>query len=320
MVKTSVNEIITNNLTEIKALMRWENYGLNNTIIPVEEALQNDAISTLRREYGRILIEEDEYAETYDYLMSDIFMYFPILMQELSITRLIDAYAVATHDNDTEKTTTTSTMDGSNTGTETLVAGTSVSEILTGNSTDTSTGTVKDVGEQTSRGTSNSLITNESDIEETGGKSVNFTHALPEQAIDGTTKKFPVDEQGTPNMGAATVNLATESFNTSNPMGTLETSEQESSNDGTVTNDNTTTNDLTNSSENNSSRTASNSGSDLTTTQSNENVTTSETVERELNATNKQYAYEVSAFIKTAGEVVAFQNWKNRFSWIGGII
>lgn len=300
--------------------MRWENYGLNETIIPVQEALCNDAIFTLRRNYGRVKIDDDEVEQTTDYLLSDIFTFFPILMQELSITRLVDAYAVATHDQDSETTKRTVVSENQSNGSETLIAGTSVSEISEGNAEELATGTVSDSSTQESNGKSNSNITNTADVDETGSHNVSLTHNMPEQSINTVTKNFPLDDQGTPILSTSRVDSATEGFNTSNPMKTEESSIQESTNEGTVTNENTTTNNLKNNSTNNATRTATNSGSDLTTAQNTETVNETEDFERNLRSTNKQYAYEVSAFIKTAGEVVAFNNWTSRFYWIGGLI
>lgn len=300
--------------------MRWENYELNDTVIPIVDKIKEDAINTLLREYGRIKVDDEDIETTLDYIVSDVFLNFVVLAQELSITRLIDAYAVATHDIDSEKTTVTETGTVGSLGNETLTAGTSVIETSNVAANETSTGTVTDEGKQTNTGDSDTDVENKGKVEATGSKNVSLSHAMPEQALDGTTQKFPVDEQGTPILNTSMVQNGSSAYSTTNPLENIETSKQLISSNSIAETNNKQTNDLKSTNDTMSTRNSTNSGSDTRQTEATDtrNLTTS-TI-RDLSATNKQYAYEVSAFIKTAGEVNPFVNWTNKFSWLRGII
>src|SRR5690606_30409252 len=161
---------------------------------------------------------------------------------------------------------------------------------------------------------------NTSGVEATGTKNVNLGHNMPEQSINAVTGNLPTDTQGTPILTTSYIQNASEAFTTSNPINTTETSEQTVENTNTGTNDSTTTNNLTVADTGTTTRTMTNSGSDTSeaTTATSGTNTINETVTSTL--TNKQYAYEIKAFLETADGTIAFKNWEDRFSWVVGII
>lgn len=295
--------------------MRWENYTINETTIPVIELLKDDALNALKRAYGKYYVEPD----IYDDLLNDVFTYFPILMQQLAISRLLDAYAVNTHDLDTETTTRTEKVNESTNQNSTLTAGTSVIEANSQDNTQKTTGTVKDESTQTGSQDSVIDITNSSNTELTGSHTVSMTHNMPEQSIDGTTKEFVIGDDGTPELKTSTIQNASETYGSNSPINSGESSNQQSSVDTTTTTDNTTTNDVTVTDEMTGNRTLTNSGSDNSNSNTQVTADNITTESRELQATNKQYAYEVAAFLDVAGKTVAFEIWTNRFSWVVGI-
>lgn len=309
------HELLTDNEAELRSEMRWENYTINETVIPVIDLLKTDALNALRRAYGKYYV----YPDIYDDVLNDVFTYFPILMQQLAISRLLDAYVV--NQNDLEKETTTRTEKRDQVGNEnsSLTKGTSTSEISSQNNEQKNTGTVKDSSTQDSESDSTNQIDNTSGIEQTGSRSVQLAHAMPEQSIDGTTGNLPEDEQGTPILKTSYVQSANESFATTNPIQNSESSQQHTTGTGKVTSEATQTNDLTQTDTMTGNRTVTDSGTDQTasTTENTENATITET--RELSSANKQYAQEVSGFLEVAGKTVAFENFVNSFSWVVGI-
>lgn len=295
--------------------MRWENYTINETTIPVIDLLKDDAIQALKRAYGKYHVEPD----IYDDFLNDVFTYFPILMQQLAISRLLDAYAVNTHDLDTETTTRTEKVNESTNQLSTLTAGTSVTEANSQDNTQKTTGTVKDDSTQT--GTQDSMIdiTNTSNTELTGSHNVALNYAMPEQSIDGVTKEFEYNLDGTPFLGTSNVQGATENFGSNSPINSGESSNQQTTVNTETTTGNIQTNDVTVTDEMTGNRTLTNSGSDNSNSNTQVTADNVTTESRELQATNKQYAYEVAAFLDVAGKTVAFEIWTNRFSWVVGI-
>lgn len=304
------------NQVEIKAAMRWENYDLNQTIIPIVDKLRDDAFQTLIRDFGRYVVEDEVYPE----LLNDIFIYFPVLAQELSITRLIDAYAVNTHDTDTESIRRTESLNTEQDQNSILTTGTSVMETGVVDSTVKNTGTTKDSGKQNTTQSSETNIINTSDIDLTTNHSMSMQHNLPEQALDGTTGKFPIGDDNIPSLGTSYIQNANESYASNSPAGTDETSDQTSTGESEVLNENTMTNDLTTTDKGTNTSTRTNSGSDMSDSVTLTKGNNVYTEDRELNATNKQYAYEVTAFLNSAASVIAFRNWTNRFSWVIGFV
>lgn len=278
-------DMILDNIEDIKSYMNWENYELNDTMLTVTETVKDHALIVLMNSYGLFHVEQDEIFESF---CADVFIYFPILLQQLAITRLIDAFGVVRNDTNIVETVREETA---NTNTE------QNSEITQGTSqTDNN---VVDLQQNSSIN-----IENNSGVESTGTRNVNLNHNMPEQGLAGGTGNFPLDTQGTPILTATFATNATEGFSTSKPITTNETSEQ--------TNENTNTGTTT--------RTMTNSGSDNTeaTIETTGNNTSNETITSTL--TNKQYAYEIKAFLETADGLIAFSKWEDKFTWVVGII
>lgn len=295
--------------------MRWENYTINDTVIPVVEQVKTDALNTLRREYGRFYVDPD----IYDDFLSDVFMYFPILLQQLAISRLLDAYVVNQFDTETETTTRTesrnATMDQNTIGTSSANS----TDNLTENRSGTNTGTVDNESSSEDKNAGTVNIANGTIVKPTGSRGVSLSHAMPEQAFDGTTGEFPVDEQGTPILGTAYVQSAGENFSTTNQMENEETSEQTTDMTLTATGTSKQTNNLATTDEGSSNRTGTNTGTDETTLTGTNNEAVEVTETREAKLANKQYAQEVTGFLAIAGNTVAFDNWAREFSWVVGI-
>lgn len=309
-------DLIMDNIEDIKSYMTWENYDLNDTVIPVVETLKDHALIVLMNSYGTFHVEQG----ILEPFMSDIFIHFPILMQQLSITRLIDAYGVVKDDIDTVETVRTESNNVNTEQDSTLTVGTSMSDNTINNAQQKTTGTVGNSGIVTNNQDGSTTITNNSGIESTGNRNVSLSHQMPEQSLNGSTGNLPVDNQGTPILTTSYIQDAQESFNSSNPVVTNETSEQSNELVTSTTNDNTTTNDITIDDEGLSNRTVSNSGSD--NSESKTNVTGSTTFNETVTSkmTNKQYAYEIKAFLETADGLIAFKKWDDKFSWVVGII
>jgi hypothetical protein len=309
-------DMILENIDDIKTYMKWENYTLNNVVIPVTEMVKDHALIVLMNSYGLFHVEQD----IFDSFCADVFIYFPILLQQLAITRLIDAYGVVTDDTDIVTTVRTETLDSNTEQTSELTQGTTQTDANVLATQHKTTGTIKDVGTASNTQTTLSDITNTSGVESSGSRNVNLSHNMPEQSINGITGLFPADSQGTPKLTTSYVQTATEAFNTSNPINTSESSHQTGTNGNTGNNSNTTTNDITVADTGTTTRTSTNSGSDSTEakTATKGNNTISETVTSQL--TNKQYAYEIKAFLETADGLIAFSRWEDRFTWVIGII
>lgn len=308
-------EMIQDNLTSIRSLMRWENYTLNQTLIEVTEQIKDDAIMVLNKNYGRNLV----YKDIVDDFLTDVFVYFPVLLQQLAITRLIDADGVVKDDINTMETIRTEELNTTVDQLSTLTQGTSLNDTNTLNTQNKSTGTVSTNDDASNTQTSKTSIENKSGIEATGTRNVSLGHNMPEQSLS-STGNFTTDEQGTPILSSAYVQEAQEGFSTSNPINSSEKSEQNINNSDVTKNNSVTTNDLSNANTGTTSRVVINSGADTTDALS-ETKGKNDFKEKVTSiTTNKQYAYEVKAFLETAESTIAFKNWIDNFSWIDGII
>ena len=309
-------ELIQENKELLKSYMKWENYELNEKVLPVVEDLKEHALMVLEKSYGRYQVEPD----IVDELIVDVFTYFPPLMQELAISRLFDAFTVAQEDEESETFTRTEEKNQEMLQNSQLTLGTKAEETQTEDTEQKTTGTVSVEGTTENTQTSTTSIENNSGVSMTGNRSVNLTHNLPEQALPDGTGYFPTDPEGTPILTASYIQTATENFNTHNPIDSTETSEQTQAGSGTTTTDQTTTNDVTVANTGTSTRTVQNSGSDQSQslTSTDEQNTITETRSRTM--TNKQYAYELRAFLDSVTAVNAFQRWEDKFSWVVGIL
>lgn len=308
-------DLISENETEIKTYMSWENYDLNNTIIPVTEKIKDHALKVLSQSYGKFHVEQS----ILDELCADVFIYFPILLQQLGISRLMDAYGVVADDINTETFTRTELLESENEQNNELTVGTTNTDTTLLDTQQKTTGTVNVGNDMTSTQNSSTSIENSSGVEMTGNRNVNLNHNMPEQALT-ETGNFPVDLEGTPILKAAFVQAATESFNSSNPINSTETSEQTIANRTNGTNDSLTTNDITVADSGTNTKTSVNSGKDNSVSNSLTTAKNTITENRETNETNKQYAYEIKAFLESTDTLVAFGTWENRFSWVVGIV
>lgn len=309
-------DLVSANLIAIKSNMRWDNYSLNETTIPVVDLLKDHAISVLTKSYGMFHVEQD----ILDPLTADVFMYFPVLMQQLGITRLMDAYSVVKEDLNVDELVRTEVLEGEVDENSQLTLGSTNTDTNILNTQQKTTGTVVVDNEQTNILDGTTIINNTSGVESTGNRNVNLTHNMPEQAINGITGQFPVDDEGTPILTTSYAQTASENFSTSNPIATTETSNQDTDNTNTLTSDSTTTNDLTVADTGTTTRTVVGSGSDATDTLTTTNNTNTINEKHTSTATNKQYAYEIQAFLDSTDSIVAFSKWEDRFSWIPGII
>lgn len=309
-------ELIQNNISELKSYMKWENYELNEKDLPVVEDLKDHALMVLSNSYGNYDVDEDILSE----LCADIFIYFPTLMQQLAISRLMDAYSVPEDDTISETIMRTENEMSETQQNSQLTLGTSQTETNELDTQQKTTGTVSVEGSTENTQTSNLQIENSSGVEMTGNHTVNLQHNMPEQAISGITGSFPTDPEGTPILSTSTVQNATETFNTSNPIDTLETSEQSSVQSSNTESESVTTNDVTVADTGTTTRTSTNSGSDES-----QSTTSSDTMNnieetRTRTETNKQYAYEIKAFLESVDSINAFERWVDKFSWVVGII
>ena len=310
--KTLVDE----NINDIREMMIWQNYELNETTLPVLPLVQDHAIMVLKKSYGRSIVDD----EILDELLVDVFTHFPVLLQQLSITRLIDAYGVGKSDIDVVKTVRNENLltelDGNSVNTQNLLR--TDNENIEKETT--TTGTVSTVDNSTNTQTSGTTIMNISNMEETGARSVNLSHSMPEQAISGVTGNFAIDTQGTPILSPIYTQEANESFSTTKPLQSSESSTQSINNTSDLESDSVTTNNITVGDSGRSTNTSSNTGTEsneASSKQSGKNEIT-ETITSTL--TNKQYAYEIKAFLETADSINAFKKWELNFSWIEGII
>lgn len=310
------SQLITDNEAVIKGNMAWENYTLNDVTMPVIELVKTHALMILSKSYGLYQVEPTILNE----LCIDVFMYFPTLLQQLAISRLMDAFGVVKNDTSTETVIRTETLDGQIDQNSNLTLGATNTDTNVLNTTQSTTGTVKNENDTTDIQDSTTNITNVSGVQMTGNRSVNLTHNMPEQSIDGVTGIFPVDTEGTPILTNSYVQGANQSFNTNNPIDSNETSEQTILNSNTGVNDTLTTHDLDITNTGNTIRTSVNSGTDNTDSLTLTNNLNSIDETRTSNVTNKQYAYEIKAFLESTDSINAFGNWENRFTWVVGII
>jgi hypothetical protein len=317
---------LTENSAVLKTYMKWENYDLNTSVLPVVEMVQDDALEVLSNNYGKFEVDD-----ILDELKTDIFLNFPALLQQLSISRIMTSAGTKQSDSLTDIMTRTENgvRDTSQSSDNTL--GTNVTELNTLNTLNTSNGTSIDTGTSTTNVTSDTTqnnltnIINTSGVQMTGSKNVNLTNAMPEQSINAGTGNFPLDAEGTPILTTAYVQSANQNFTTTNPIDTSETSEQSTDITVGVVNTNLITNNLTNTQHSTvadtgtTNRTIANSGTDLTTNTAIENTdnTVTETTTRQM--TNPNYAYEIKAFLESVDSLNAFQKWLDKFSWICGI-
>lgn len=309
-------DMVISNIENIKEYMIWENYTLNSTFIPVTELVKEHALDILIKSYGKFKVD----ADIFDEFCADVFIYFPILLQQLAITRLIDAYGVVTDDIDTVETIRTESLNMNTEQNSELKAGTMIKDSNNQNMVHKTTGTISVDNNMFNTDTATTNIKNTSGVESTGNRSVNLSHNMPEQSINAGTGNFPTDSQGSPKLPTSYVQVANESFNSMNPINTNEFSDQTMLNTNTANNDSTTTNDVTVSDNGSETRTTENSGSDNTESKS---ATESKNTLNEKvisNTTNKQYAYEIKAFLETSDGLIAFSKWEDRFTWIIGII
>lgn len=309
-------QLIQDNYADIKAYMNWQNYDLNETVLPVVEDLKDHALILLMNSYGMFHVEQD----ILDPFLADVFVNFPILMQQLSISRLMEATAVPTDDENTETLTRTEVLDSETEQQSELTVGTAINETTTLDTEHATTGTVTVAGTTEQTGENETDITNSSGVQMTGSRTVNLANSMPEQSISGSTSNFPVDPEGTPILSTSTVQSATQSFTTANPIDTSETSNQVQTASNTTETDQTTTNNITVADTGTTSRVLSNSGKDNSDSLTKTDSTNTITETRTLKATNKQYAYEIKAFLESTETLVAFRNWENQFSWVCGII
>lgn len=309
-------ELVQENRTLIKAQMKWENYDLNDKVLPVVEDLKEHALQVLEWNYGRYQVEP----EILDDVLADVFVYFPPLMQELAISRLFDAYTVAAEDEESETITRTEEKNQEVQQNSQLTLGTKAEETTEQDTEQKTTGTVSVEGTTENTQSSTTTIENTSGVAMTGNRSVTLNHSMPEQALPGGSGYFPTDPEGTPILTAAYTQTATENFNTHNPIDSEETSEQTAVANAETTTDQVTTNDVTVANTGTTSRTVENSGSDSSQSLTNTEEMNSVTETRQRVLTNKQYAYELRAFLDSVTAVNAFQRWVDKFSWVVGII
>lgn len=309
-------DLISENETQIKSYMAWQNYDLNDTLLPVVDLLKDHALKLLSNSYGLFHVEQT----ILDELCADVFVYFPPLMQQLSISRIMTSESVVQVDILRETMTRTESGNIETEQNSELTVGTTNTDTSVLDSQQKNTGSVIVDNDVTTNQTGEVNIQNVSGIEMTGSRNVAVNHNLPEQAISGITGNLPVDAEGTPILTSAYIQTATENFATANPIDTSETSQQDSLNNSNTQNNTTTTNDVTVAETGTTTRTSTNAGSDnsesLTKTQNNQTVT--EVNDRE--ATNAQYAYEVKAFLDSVDAINAFRSWEDKFTWVVGII
>lgn len=309
-------ELIQENKDLLKSYMIWENYDLNDKVLPVVEDLKDHALMVLQQNYGRYQVSPD----IVDELIADVFVYFPPLMQQLAISRLMDAYSVPEEDTETETMTRSESTTGEVQQNSELMLGTQLQETEEQDTQQTTTGTVSVAGSTESSQSSNTTIENTSGVAMTGNRSVNLTHSMPEQALPGGTGYFPTDPEGTPILAASYVQNATENFTTHNPIDSEETSVQTNTGSNTTESNQTTTNDVTVANLGMNTRTVQNSGTDTSQSSTSNEEMRDITETRTRTMTNKQYAYELRAFLESVEVVNAFENWANHFSWVVGII
>lgn len=311
------NDMVLNNSLVIKTYMSWNNYTLNDVTIPVIEILKDHALIVLTNSYGLFKVEE---VDTLEPFFADIFIHFPILLQQLAISRLMDALGVVKNDTNTETLIRTEILDSDVDQTSKLTLGTTNTDNNVLNTQHITTGTILNANDSTNTQNSTTAIDNTSGVLATGNKSVNLSHNMPEQSINAVTGNLTADLQGTPILTTAYIQAASENFNTSNPVNTTESSDQIVNNTSIVSNDTLTTNNVNVADTGTTTQTTVNSGFDnsdsLTATDTTNNINETRTTIQ----TNKQYAYEIKAFLESTDTLNAFKRWEDNFSWVVGIV
>ncbi len=323
-------DFMTENSDELKAEMIWDNYGLNDVVLPVSDDLKEHALKLLTLNYGKYDVGETE--DILDEMKADVFVNFPLLMQSLSIAASMTYESVSKMDIETEERIITETgtdkrnsIQSNNTvhdtaGKTDIVENTSVlGEIK-------NTGTVN-IHETSEREETTTIDADtESITPATGSKSVALTHNMPEQAISGITNDFTHDEQGTPEMDAATVQNASANYSTINQFQNTQAIDQTTTIDNEIINDNTRTDDTTQITDNMSEAHSTNTISGQETTMGNTTVEGTNITENTITDTltaeraNKQYPYEISKFLESIDVVKPVVKWVDAFSWLIGVV
>lgn len=320
------SEFMDTNKSDLKSLMLWDNFGLNDiTLIPSEE-LKEKAWLLLKQNYGKFEVED-----ILPEMSADISINFPILMQSLSIALSMTYQSVSKVDIETETRTITET--GTNTHNSTQTDNSTRNTIDSDDiiSNVTLTGEVSDTGTISTAETSDRtevitvLADNSTVTPITGSKSVALSHAMPEQSISGVTNNFPVDSQGTPDLSQSSVQSANESFSTINEFQNNQSIDQTQTTTSDIENSNVVTNNTVSSTDNSTEEITSkdSTGSDIleatTVLAGNDEVehTTVDEVQRSL--ANKQYPYEISKFLESIDTVKSFTKWIDAFSWVCGV-
>ena len=147
-------ELIDENKILLKPSMIWENYDLNDKVLPVVDDLKEHALFVLQQSMvaiGLLILWMNS-------LLT--FVYFPPLMQQLAISRLMDAYSVPEEDTETETMTRAETASGEVQQNSELMLGTQLQETEEQDTQQTTTGTVSVDGSTESTQTSNTTIEN----------------------------------------------------------------------------------------------------------------------------------------------------------------
>lgn len=304
-------DLIDQNIEEIKDTMMWQTYDLTEVEIPVVELLKDHSLTLLKNAYGYYRVEEEILPDVFE----DVFVYFPILLQQLSITKLIDSMTVAQNDVNSDTLLRTESVESTIEEAGEVTLGSESDDVTTLGTQAKTTGTISVAGE--SEQEQSTEISNTSGIDPTGNHNVNLSHTMPEQSISGTTNNFPVDAQGTPILGTANVQAANESFNTTHGIESSESSTQDVSLQSSSSN--VTTNDVTVANTGTTSRNVKNSGTDSSESTRTTEGTNTINETRTQTTTNKQYAYELKSILDTLRDSNAFLTWVNAFSWVMGI-
>lgn len=327
--------------TSLKEFMQWDEFEITENPLPsfAIERIQDKAINLLSRNYGYYQVGVELVGNTGDYptfyfpeLEADLMIYFPELVQALSITLKMLGINVPEVDTITETYDRTEDITNNQTSDNINLVETDISNDSTTNQTSTNDTSQTTNGTSKNTGTSiNDIlyereITNSSQVDETGNRNVNLSHQMPEQAINGTGN-FPEDTQGTPILSTSYIQSANENFSTMNPMQTSETSNQKD-----IQNKQTTTNDLTQTNDNllDSLTTVEGETIDSTTGKSTTNENLKNIVAGEgkniihevktIEKTNPQYAGEITKFLDNVQSFNAFQVFVDKFSWLSGIL
>lgn len=321
--------------------MVWDEYDIVENPLPqfAIDKIQDKAIALLNRNYGYFQVGVELVDNTGDYpnfyfpeLEGDLMMFFPQLVQSLSITLKMLGINVPEVDtitetyDKTEDVTTNQTSDNTNESETDIINDSTSSQNSTSDTLQDVSSTIKNTGTSTNDIAYEREITNNSAVEETGNRNVNLSHQMPEQAISGAGN-FPEDSQGTPILSTSYVQAGSENFSTMNPMQTSETSTQKD-----IENTQTTTNDLTQATTNMNDTKITNiaTSTDGTIGKSTTNETLKNVVAgegqniihevRTIEKTNPQYAGEITKFLENVQSFNAFEIFVEKFSWLCGVL